>query len=267
MGWTEWRPPAPRPRGPRGVFGAALALSAVIHLLVLLALRFAVVVPGQAYLLEPGPETVLVLPGMQVFDVTPVTIDVAPLPPVMETTDPQPAPATADAPPVDLPPPTIETGEAEPPPTRTLTDLVRPRSSDPRLWVPLLPPVERPLDPREMLEARVASQLAAWNDSMVAEAAAAARALDWTTTDAEGNKWGISPGKIHLGSVTLPLPFGFAPPPGVRDEMRGRLRGWAAIQDQVGRAEVSHAFKDRVKAIRELREAQRDTTKARTKKN
>ncbi|CAN5822868.1 hypothetical protein BH23GEM6_BH23GEM6_26650 [soil metagenome] len=46
----------------------------------------------------------------------------------------------------------------------------------------------------------------------------ARRSTDRTRTDASGRRWGASPGKIHLGGVTLPAPT-LTPPPGQRDEI------------------------------------------------
>ena len=53
---------------------------------------------------------------------------------------------------------------------------------------------------------RFLARLEVLNDSAAAAAEAAAEATDWTYTDEEGRRWGISPGKLHLGDLTLPLP-------------------------------------------------------------
>jgi hypothetical protein len=97
---------------------------------------------------------------------------------------------------------------------------------------------------------------------MAAVGASAAAARDWTVRDAEGNRWGISPQGIHLGKFTLPLSSDttrdlFQPPPDRRDGVNARLREWAEIQDQARRAETRAIFNERVKEIRERKEAER----------
>jgi hypothetical protein len=116
------------------------------------------------------------------------------------------------------------------------------------------PPVE---SAEAMVRARVAAQLNAYNDSIAAEAAASARATDWTVTDADGGRWGVSPGKIHLGSLTLPLPFTFSAPPERREEVAGRLANWTAIQQQATIVEGREIVKDRNKAIEQRKAAER----------
>lgn len=259
---AERRAIPPRPRGPRWLFAATLALSALIHLIVLLLLRVSVVSPGEAWLLSRPENATPVPAGMQIVNIAPVeAAREAPPTRVEALSQPRPAPAqTVTVPnPVTVTPPDVGEGAVETPP-RSAIDRILPRTTDPRLWTPILPPATRVLSPDEAVQARVADRLTAWNDSMAAEAEAAARALDWTTTDANGNKWGISPGKIHLGKITLPLPFGFGPPPAVRAEMQSSINGWNAIEAQAKQGKIRNEFKDRVKAIREMRNAKRDTT-------
>jgi hypothetical protein len=88
-------------------------------------------------------------------------------------------------------------------------------------------------------------------------AAAAARAVDWTKTDADGGRWGISPEGLHLGDITIPIPVNFSPGPGKRDEVAGRVRDWSEIQSQGSRMEGKETFEERVKAIRERKEKER----------
>jgi hypothetical protein len=149
----------------------------------------------------------------------------------------------------------------------SLLDRIRPRGTDPRLRVPT-PPIrveETKADPFTSALAPLYAQFDAYNDSARAAAEAAARATDWTATDENGNRWGISPSGIHLGKITIPIPIGFSPPPGRRDELSGRVSGWSAIRRQSGETEARESFEDRVKAIRERNAAKRDTS--RTRKN
>jgi hypothetical protein len=138
---------------------------------------------------------------------------------------------------------------------------IRTRDIDPRLWSEperALPPV--PTD-AELARGRLYARLGAYNDSMLIAAEAAARATDWTATDANGDRWGVSPGKLHLGPITLPLPVSFSPPPGRRDEIAGRVRTWNETEYQVGRAVVRDDFTSQVRAIRARKDAERDSTR------
>jgi hypothetical protein len=114
------------------------------------------------------------------------------------------------------------------------------------------------------LRARLAAAIQAGNDSLAAELVREAEAMDWTVGE-EGNKWGVSPGKLHLGPVTLPLPLLFQPHPATAREQADRAADWSAIQRQAGQAAIDETFEERVKAIRERKErqeakAKRDTT-------
>jgi hypothetical protein len=85
-------------------------------------------------------------------------------------------------------------------------------------------------------------------------------ARDWTFTDGEGKRWGVSPAGIHLGDLTLPVP-GFGPASARRDEIDARLREWTEIQDQAERARILDMFEERIEAIRQRRDGERrDTT-------
>jgi len=108
-------------------------------------------------------------------------------------------------------------------------DRLRRGYADPQLVRPVdrLPPEE--LTEGEWLRLRLADRLGIYNDSAAAEAAAKLRATDWTVKDKNGGRWGVSPGQIHLGDVTLPLPFGFSPPPGRREEIAGRVHSAPAL--------------------------------------
>jgi hypothetical protein len=145
---------------------------------------------------------------------------------------------------------------------RPLLDRVRPRGTDARLWSPMpTDPIVtgQPVDAMTAALAPLYAQLGEFNDSTRAAAEAAARANDWTVEDGSGGKWGVSPGRIHLGKLTLPLPFGFSAPPGRRAELSGRLSGWNAIRRQSDQVDVNESFEDRVKAIRARNAAKRDT--------
>ncbi len=160
--------------------------------------------------------------------------------------------------------------EREAGPTASAAERLRPRVGDWRLWV--VPPISdtRTDLTREernaLLRARIYAALEAYDDSVAAALAAEAEKLDWTVGE-EGSKWGISPGKLHLGGVTLPLPLIFAPHPATQRQLEGRMSDWQAIQRQAGQGVIDDTFKDRIEAIRERKakeeaekKAQSDTT-------
>jgi hypothetical protein len=165
----------------------------------------------------------------------------------------------------------LEPGEVveEVGPPLTVAERLRPRVGDWRLWV--VPSVRRPSDltaeeRAAQIRARLYAELEAYDDSVAAELARLADQLDWTVGE-EGNKWGVSPGQLHLGPITLPLPLVFGPNPATQREMADQAAEWDAIRRQAGQAAIEETFEERVRAIRERREreraeqeAQRDTT-------
>lgn len=136
----------------------------------------------------------------------------------------------------------------------------RPRTWDRRLYEPpdaLLPTQSD----AERVAARVQGKLDAVNDSAAAAADAARRGTDWTVKGKDGKEWGVSPGKLHLGSITLPLPLGFQTPPGRRDQAEKEQSNWDDIQRSASQAEIRHTFDERVKAIRQRKEQERQDQK------
>ncbi|NIP81429.1 MAG: hypothetical protein GWM90_20320 [Gemmatimonadetes bacterium] len=106
------------------------------------------------------------------------------------------------------------------------------------------------------VEARIAAAVELLSDSALAEAEAAVRARDWTVEDASGGRWGISPGKIHLGKLTLPLPIWFPVDDG------GGASQWYELEAQLDRTRILESFEDRVRAIRERRDRERAERRA-----
>jgi len=137
---------------------------------------------------------------------------------------------------------------------------------DTRLWRPIDPELAAPT-PEQILELRIAAAIEAGNDSAAAEAARARRALDWTRTDEDGGRWGVSPGKIHLGDLTIPLPFGFGPPP----DYTGDRAEWAFRMTDIERAASTLAarrsWEDRRAAMKKRREELRALKEKETKKD
>jgi hypothetical protein len=141
-------------------------------------------------------------------------------------------------------------------PGPTAAERLRPHLSDGRIWAPLDAELNA-LTLEQRLELGLAGDIADWQDS-VAVAEAAERALtDWTRTDAQGRRWGVSEGKLHLGDITLPLPFSFGTPVGRRDEFLRRQWEWEEIQGGAASGLMRDSWKERAKAIRERRDRER----------
>lgn len=126
---------------------------------------------------------------------------------------------------------------------------------DRRLWRPIDPDLVAPT-PEQILNLEIAAAIEAGHDSAAAEAERARRALDWTHTDEDGRRWGVSPGKIHLGDVTIPLPFGFGPPP----DYSGDRAEWAFRMADIERAArtlaVRRSLRERNEVMKKRREEQ-----------
>lgn len=160
------------------------------------------------------------------------------------TVDPRPVAPLLDVPAAATPPSARDRF------TESL-EALRPRLLDPRLR-PGDAEALRTDDERAAL--RTYGRINALNDSILAEMERTRRAMDWTFTDDEGRRWGISPGRIHLGGLELPLPLAFTP----SAEQRERIREWEEIQAQADRGAIGEEFDDRVEAIRARREAERE---------
>jgi hypothetical protein len=139
---------------------------------------------------------------------------------------------------------------------RTAAERLRPQMGDPRLWAPL----ERALldlSDVERAEIILRSMVLDWNDSLAVAVALSGDATDWTFTDEEGKRWGLSPGRLHLGDFSIPLPLSFQVPAGRREEfarrdweMRDILRGTAT-------AEVRRSWAERAREIRQRMDEER----------
>lgn len=139
---------------------------------------------------------------------------------------------------------------------RSVAERLRLSEGDPRLWAPIAPEFLKASN-QDVLQARLAILVSEGNDSVLAEAHALARSTDWTFTDEEGKRWGLSPGMIHLGDITVPLPFGFGAPydyNGERAEMAFRVND---IQRAAGSLAARQSWRDRVEAMKRRREERR----------
>jgi len=150
-----------------------------------------------------------------------------------------------------------EEEDVEPARLRTAAELLRPGPLDPEFLGPIELP---PLSDEERYRLQLAGRLQQWEDSVRAELERERRVTDWTRTDAEGNRWGVSPGQLHLGKFSLPLPFQFATPPGQRDAIERRNWESAEIRRGAVEAEIRGVQGDRAREIRARREAERADT-------
>lgn len=229
-----------------------LALSALVHVL-------AVVIYPFFYGGSPdGPGTLIVpgvreVEGMRVLEIVEVTT-----PEVGDPSDPVEIaePATPDVAP-ERPDIGDEFDVYVPGRYRSAAERLRIGEGDPRLWQPIDPALVAPT-PDEILRIRLAAAIEEANDSAFAEAERLAQSMDWTYTDDDGNRWGVSPGTIHLGDTEIPLGnFGFGPPP----DYNGDQADWAFRMLDIDRAAGTLAarmsWKERIEVMRMRREAQR----------
>lgn len=179
---------------------------------------------------------------------------------ILDFPDPSPE-SVPEALPLPPPPalPTPGTGaisQVEEEDRRTAAERLRPQMGDPRLWAPL----ERSLldlSEAERAEIILRTMVLDWNDSLAVAVALSGDATDWTFTDEEGRRWGLSPGRLHLGDFSIPLPLSFQVPPGRREEFARRdweirdiLRGTAS-------AEVRRSWAERAREIRQRMDEER----------
>jgi hypothetical protein len=140
-------------------------------------------------------------------------------------------------------------------------EVLRVRSSDHRLWRAALPELFE-LTEAERLQLELAGLLEAWHDSVAIALASESALTDWTMTDEDGNRWGVSQGKLHLGSLTLPLPVQFGGTTWQRE--RASRRAWedADILNNLNSQAARASWGERAKAIRERKDRQRREAEA-----
>lgn len=241
-----------RRSGERRVLRIGLLISLVAHVLAI-AFVSRLLEPEPSAPAAPPPTAVVAEPptGLRAVDVA--IVDGA----VPEPEEPDVPTLEPVAQQVAVPDSTVQvaagTGAAD---DRTAADRLAPRIVEPRLWEPM---ILIPRDPTLAdVQARIGAAVELLNDSALAETERALRARDWTVADASGGKWGISPGKLHLGQLTLPLPIWFPTDPDERfaEDM------WYELDAQADRALFLESFEDRVRAIRERRDRERREAQA-----
>lgn len=247
-------PSSPRPAQSLPLL-VGLGISALVHLLLIL-LDPSLVGFSPSGRPMAGPTAPAAAPaGIEVLAI--VEVPSVPGEPEPEPPEPEravPTPRTPGADPPDAAAPGAPVTPAEAGPRRSAAERLRPTLRDPRLWAPIPEDVTALSDEqRAELELRLAIQDAA--DSIAAVEEAARRASDWTYTDAEGRRWGVSPGQIHLGDLTIPFPYNFSAP--VNSDAARRARVDEEIAGQAGRAEAAETLRDRAREIRRRRDAER----------
>lgn len=253
-------PPRRGRTGYRRAFWISLGISALLHFLAVavyptLLVRAPVVAPpsGTAGQIQ-RPE------GTEIINLEPFSEE-----PSLDVPLPEEEPeAVAPAPSAGDPGGEEVAGEEDTGPSRpapTAAERLRPRAGDLRLWAPVDPEITRP-SREQIMRILLAAELESLADSLALAEELARRVTDWTYTDDEGGRWGVSPGKLHLGDITLPLPFGFGSSPMVREQNANRIWAWDDIQRGAAAKGVRDVWKDRAEAIRKRREAERppDTT-------
>ncbi|NNF28513.1 MAG: hypothetical protein HKN73_14910 [Gemmatimonadetes bacterium] len=236
--------------GGRRPFVVGLALSAILHVaLVALypffgaAVRDGRVAPFFPEAAEPTGTRVI-----QIVEMAPEEAAEPDTP--VETIEPEAPEAEADLPDFS------EDGARFPERYRTTAERLRAGNGDPRLWRPLDPTLVEPT-PDEVLRLRMLTALESMNDSALAELERQARFTDWTYTDDDGNRWGVSPGRLHLGKVSIPMPFGFGPPPDYNGDQAARAFMLQDIDRAASTRAVRETWRERIEAMRERRERRR----------
>ena len=260
-------------RGPhasmRGPLGVGLAVSAALHVLAVVFYAFlGTVDPSELAFRVPlaeGPE----LAGTQLLLIDEVEDDEEDfVSPDVDEVDPIEAPVPEVGPDRGVVP-GVPGAETEFPRIRTAGEVLTPDVAD-SVLLRGVDPALAGMTEQEELEARIRWAIEEYGDAEEAARRAAEDALDWTHTDEDGGRWGVSPGKLHLGSLTLPLPIGFGRTRGVdaaADEQDDRL---SELDAQAARGRVWENWQRRAQVIRERVDRERaerataaDTTRSR----
>ena len=240
-----------RRRAGRRPLLAGLLLSALAHAVAIVLYPFFSAIqpqPGVFPLLPDPPPA----PGMRVLDIVELAGPVVGDPgDPTEIEDPSVPEATPEAP--SLEDRTIYMPERY----RSAAERLRAGEGDPRLWAPLDPSLVEPT-PQQLLTLRILAAVESSNDSAAAEAQRLAEAMDWTYTDAEGKRWGVSPGRVHLGDVEIPLGnFGFGPPPDYNGDQAEWAFRMADIERAFGSLAARQSWRERLESMQRRREEQR----------
>lgn len=242
-------------RGYRRAFYAGLAISLVVHVILIAWISGILRIPPLTY--EPRSPRPASFEGLRVVALeTPPSPAPEREPPEAEAETEPPEPEQAEQ--AEREAPEDEAAaEAEEPEAAgdelTNAERLRPREGDPRLWEE----VEEPLRPRgpEALTARgeraLREILRVYLDSLELTEEQRRRARDWTFGEGD-ERWGISPEGLHLGDITIPLPLGqlLQPEGPRRRELERELRDRGLIERQRALQEVREVLEERREEMR-----------------
>jgi hypothetical protein len=176
----------PRPRDSQWLLPAGIAISAALHIILFLVLRFSVPSWTSAFAEAEAVRASAPAPGMRVVQVVPTEGSSSD---PIRAADPEPdLQPSRSLTPVPITPPRSTVPRSGTPlgDPRSLAERTRPRFDDPRLWDLPAPPVPLPAE-FDVALAPLYARLGVIADSMYAAGVAAERALDWTVTDDDGN--------------------------------------------------------------------------------
>ncbi len=258
-------------RGSRSPFTIGLAASAVVHGLAILLYSFLGVPSPQEFALQAPEEAGPDVAGTEIVRIVEVAAE-------SEAASREPEEEEDPVEPEPVPEPEPDRGVVpgvrpeQPPGPRVITagEVLRPDPAD-SVLLRAVDPELAAMTRQEELDARIRWAIEEFGDAEAAARRARAEALDWTYTDDDGQKWGVSPGTLHLGSVKLPLPSSlFGRTQGAdayADEMDARM---GEIDAQAARGRVWETWERRGAAIRERKDRERaeraaagDTTRSR----
>ena len=137
-----------------------------------------------------------------------------------------------------------------------------PREGDPRLWREFWDDdvARRYLGRASRADSALRAILGRYLDSLRLSEEQLREARDWTFTDGDGERWGISPEGIHLGDVTIPLPVGqlLSPTGPRRRELERELRELREIRRQEAIDAAQETRQERIDAMEERAREQRE---------
>ncbi|MFW6193182.1 MAG: hypothetical protein ACOC83_06820 [Gemmatimonadota bacterium] len=257
-----------RERGFRRAVWIGLAASLLVHIVLVFFVSRGLYLESPDY---ESPSTRPISPeGIDIVRVRTTTSETPSLPSPAPPLEPA-AEETVEPDPEAEPTP-IEGGEEEAAETGeeelTNAERLRPREGDPRLWREIdLTAFER-LARTSPADSAVRAILRRYLDSLQLSEEERRRARDWTFGEGD-ERWGISEEGLHLGDITIPIPFGqlLQPSGPLRRELEQELRDLEAIQRQEALDQAEDVREERVEEMlrrareqAEEEEAEEDTS-------
>lgn len=258
-----------RERGYRRAVWIGLAASLVVHVVLVFF------VSRGLYLESPDLESPYPHPdppeGIEIVRVRTTVTETPPLPSPAPPQEPAAEETVEPAP--EAEPTPIEGGEEDADEAAgeeelTNAERLRPREGDPRLWREIdLTAFER-LARTSPADSAVRAVLRRYLDSLQLSEEERRRARDWTFGEGD-ERWGISEEGLHLGDITIPIPFGqlLQPSGPLRRELEQELRDLEAIQRQEALDQAEEVREERIEEMlrrareqAEEEEAEEDTS-------